>query len=82
MNREDFIITLIQLKEQDPDAFMQLMLDTIKRNPELAISDSAPTPSKIEALTRMLRHLEQKENFEDCVFIRDLANEIEHGKKD
>lgn len=76
MSREEFLLELIRLKEQDPNAFMQLILDSLKRNPEMAVADHAPAKTKLQALAKMLHHLEEKENYEDCAFIRDLNNKI------
>lgn len=81
MSREEFLIELIKLKERDPDAFMQLILESLKRHPELAVSDEAPVENKMRALEKMLRHLEEKENYEDCAFVRDLNNQIKDGSQ-
>lgn len=82
MNREEFLIELIRLKEQDPDAFMQLILEALKRHPELAIADGAPVSNKVRALEKMLKHLEEKEEYEDCAFVRDLNNQIKDGSQE
>lgn len=82
MNREEFLIELIRLKEQDPDAFMQLILEALKRHPELAIADEAPVSNKVRALEKMLKHLEEKEEYEDCAFVRDLNIQIKNGSQE
>lgn len=82
MNREEFLIELIRLKEQDPDAFMQLILEALKRHPELAIADGAPVSNKVRALEKMLKHLEEKEEYEDCAFVRDLNIQIKNGSQE
>jgi hypothetical protein len=82
MTREEFLIELIRLKEQDPDAFMQLILASLKRHPELAIADGTPVSNKVRALEKMLKHLEEKEEYEDCAFVRDLNNQIKDGSQE
>lgn len=82
MNREEFLIELIRLQERDPDAFMQLILESLKRHPELAIADGAPVSNKVRALEKMLKHLEEKEEYEDCAFVRDLNTQIKDGSQE
>jgi hypothetical protein len=74
---EEFLSSLLQIREQDPALFMQLVLESLKRFPDLAIEDDQPNQQKISALKTMLRHFEKEENYEDCAFIRDLQKKIE-----
>ena len=74
---EEFLTSLLQIREQDPALFMQLVLESLKRFPDLAIEDDQPNQQKISALKTMLRHFEKEENYEDCAFIRDLQKRIE-----
>jgi len=74
---EEFLTSLLQIREQDPALFMQLVLESLKRFPDLAIEDDQPNQQKISALKTMLRHFEEEEKYEDCAFIRDLQKKIE-----
>ena len=67
---------MLELREKDPDAFMDLVLNSLKKYPDLAIEDEAPTGNKLRALQLMLEHYENSENYEDCAFIRDLRQQI------
>jgi protein-arginine kinase activator protein McsA len=60
---------------------MNLVLESLKRFPDLAVEDDQPTQQKISALKTMLRHFEKEENYEDCAFIRDLQKRIEDEEK-
>lgn len=73
---EEFLATLLELRDRDLDKFMQLVLLSLKKFPDLAVSDEQPTEQKIAALKRMLSHFESKEEYEDCAFIRDLQQMI------
>jgi hypothetical protein len=81
LDRAEFLLELIKLKEQNPEEFMQLILATLKRHPDLAIDDAAPVENKTTALEKMLSFLEEKENYEDCAFVRDLTNQIKDGSQ-
>ncbi len=78
---EEFLTSLLQIREQDPALFMKLVLESLKRFPDLAIEDDQPAQQKISALKTMLRHFEKEENYEDCAFIRDLQKRIEDEEK-
>lgn len=79
---KDLIQGLLKIRDKDPNAFMELMLRTLKSHPEFAVSDSAPLENKVRALTRLLQHFENMEKYEDCVFIADLKKQIEDGSKE
>jgi hypothetical protein len=74
---EKFLESLLEIREQDPALFMNLVLESLKRFPDLAVEDDQPTGQKISALKTMLRHFEKEEKYEDCAFIRDLQKRIE-----
>ncbi len=67
---------MLQLREKDPDGFMNLVLNSLKKYPELAVEDRAPAENKLRALKAMLEHFENIEDYEDCAFIRDLTKQI------
>jgi hypothetical protein len=78
---EEFLATLLELRDQDLDMFMQLVLLSLKRFPDLAVEDDQPAEQKLEALKRMLAHFESKEEYEDCAFLRDLQKTISDAEK-
>ena len=67
---------MLQLREKDPDGFMNLVLNSLKKYPELAVEDRSPAENKLRALKAMLEHFENIEDYEDCAFIRDLTKQI------
>jgi hypothetical protein len=83
MNPQDreFIESLLEIHKQDPERFMLLVLESLKRYPDLAVEDGQPKEQKLEALRRMMRHFESIERYEDCAFIRDLQKKIEDEEK-
>jgi len=82
IGREEFLMALLKLRENDPDAFMQLILESLKRHPELAISDEHSVERKIQALEKMIRHFEEKEEYEECAFIKKLSDQIKDGSEE
>jgi len=74
------IATLIKLKREDQEAFMNLIISTLKAHPEVAIDDAADPDFKLKALETLLVWLESKEEYEDCAFIFDLKKKIGDGK--
>jgi hypothetical protein len=81
LNDREFIAKLEELKEKDLDGFMNLVLFSLKTHPDFAVEDDSPTENKVEALKRLLAHFEEKEEYEDCAFIRDLKKDIEDAEK-
>jgi hypothetical protein len=77
----EFIAKLEELKSRDIDKFMELVLASLKTFPDLAVEDDTPTGNKIQALKVVLKHLEEREDYEDCAFIRDLQKKIEDAEK-
>jgi hypothetical protein len=73
---KELLQAMLQLREKDPDGFMNLVLNSLKKYPELAVEDRAPAENKLRALKAMLEHFENIEDYEDCAFIRDLTKQI------
>ena len=73
---KELLQAMMLLREKDPDGFMQLVLSSLKKFPELAVEDRAPAENKLRALKAMLEHFESIEDYEDCAFIRDLTKQI------
>ena len=75
------LAAMAKLRQEDTDAFMQLVLSALKASEQYAIIDDAPIENKIKALDEMLVYFEKAEKFEECVFIRDLKQKIQDEKK-
>jgi len=78
---EGLIKELIRLRESDPDAFMMLVIEALKKNPDAALQDSAPAHKKLVALESLMRYFQEIEGYEDCAFIRDLKQRIDEETK-
>jgi hypothetical protein len=81
LSNPEFIAKLEKLKETDPDQFMALVLESLKTFPDLAVEDNAPIENKRTALELMRRHFQDREDYEDCAFIRDLQKRINDAEK-
>jgi len=73
---EELIRALNDIKKKDPAAFMKMILAALKKYPELAVDDDAPTAEKIKALESLLKYFEGVEEYEDCAFILNLKQKI------
>jgi hypothetical protein len=78
---QEFIAKLEELKERDIDGFMSLVLFSLKTHPDFAVEDDVPVDYKVEAMKKVLKHFEEKEDYEDCAFLRDLQKRIEDAEK-
>ena len=78
---QEFIAKLEELKERDIDQFMSLVLLSLKTHPDFAVEDDVPVDHKVEAMKKVLKHFEEKEDYEDCAFLRDLQKRIEDAEK-
>ena len=76
------IETLLELRKKDNDAFMNLIVETIKSNPDIAIDDDSDPDFKIKALETLLTWLESREEYEDCALMADIKKKIADGKKE
>ena len=77
----EFIAKLEELKEKDIDGFMQLVLFSLKTHPEFAVEDDTSTEDKVKAMKIVLKHFEEREDYEDCAFLLDLQKKIEDAEK-
>lgn len=76
INDNDFINTLVKLREEDPDRFMETVLIALRNNFNSAVEEPSPKENKIRALDRMIEHFEKLERYEDCAFIAELKQRI------
>jgi hypothetical protein len=73
---KELLQAMLDLRKKDPDAFMSLVLSSLKKYPELAVEDAHPAENKLNALQKMLEYYEGNESYEDCAFLRDLKQAI------
>jgi len=78
---DEFMVTILEMMSHEPDIFIQLVLESLKKFPDLAVEDDQPVETKISALKKMLGYFEREERYEDCAFIRDLQKRIEDEEK-
>ncbi len=71
-DNEKFIQRLMQIKNEDPDLFMDMVLDVLKKDESYAFSDGAPIESKHTALLTMIKRFEELERYEDCAFLNKI----------
>jgi hypothetical protein len=72
----ELLKALLKLREQSPDQFMDLVLHSLKKYPELAVEDLAPADHKLRALQSMLEYYEASEKYEDCAFLKEIKDQI------
>jgi len=76
-NDKKLIYALLQLREKNVNEFYDTVYAAMAAHPDLAVDDEADPIKKLEALRRMRKHYEGREDFEKCAFIRDLVRKIE-----
>lgn len=77
----EFIAILEEFKDKDLDTFMELVLFSLKTHPEFAVEDDTPAEDKVKAMKIVLKHFEEREDYEDCAFLLDLQKKIEDAEK-
>jgi hypothetical protein len=77
----EFIALLEEIKKRDINRFMDLVLESLKTFPDTAVEDDVPIENKVTSLKTLLQHFEEREEYEDCAFIRDLQKRIEDAEK-
>ena len=76
----DFMLELINLREADYEKFLDRLYDgLVGEYAESIVAEPAmgDTNGKIEALNRMIKHFEKKEEYEKCARLRDMAQLLE-----
>lgn len=81
LNDQEFLAKLEEIKHKDKSKFMDLVLRALKTNPDYAVKEDTPTEKKVTALKAVLKHFEEREEYEDCAFLRDLQKRIEDAEK-
>lgn len=82
LRNDEAIRKMLELRDQDPDAFADLFFEMLHQYPEIAIADYAPTEDKLSAIDRILKHYESKEVYEKCAFLFEIKKKIKDAKKD
>lgn len=80
MNKPDdveFVLYLIELRDRDYLGFMELVLESLKSFPDLAIEEPSSLETKHAAMTKVMEYFEGAERYEDCAFLRDLKQKAE-----
>jgi hypothetical protein len=80
-NDREFIAMLEEMKDKDMNAFMDMVLLSLKTDPEFAVEDDTPIVDKIGAMKKVIKHFEERENYEDCAFLLQLQKRIEDAEK-
>jgi hypothetical protein len=73
---EKFIKRLNQIKEEDPDRFMDMVLNILRKDESFAFMDKAPLTHKQTALSTMIKRYESLERYEDCAFLNSIKNRL------
>ena len=81
LNDREFIAMLEEMKDKDMNAFMDMVLLSLKTDPEFAVEDDTPAVHKIGAMKKVIKHFEERENYEDCAFLLQLQKRIEDAEK-
>lgn len=76
---EAILAELLKMQEENPDGFMDLVMNVIKQHPDIVVEDDSDPNKKLMALTKIREHYVEKEEYENCVLIRDLEQKI-NGK--
>lgn len=81
-NDKKLIYELLKLRDENIDQFYDTVYSAMAAHPDLAVNDNSDPIKKLEALRRMRKHYESKEEFEKCAFIRNLVKKIEKKNAD
>lgn len=72
----DLLKKMEALKAEDIDAFYNVVFNNLLKFPDAAISDYYPPETRIKALSELLEYFEQLEEYEKCVYIKALIDQI------
>jgi hypothetical protein len=75
-NNDEFIKHLNKIKEEDPDRFMDMVLNILKKDESYAFEDGSPLEKKQTALSTMIKRYEELERFEDCAFLNRIKKRL------
>ncbi len=75
-DNEKFINHLMKLKQEDPDKFMDMVLEVLRKDESYAFSDDSPVDNKLNALSTMIKRYEELERYEDCAFLNNIRKRL------
>ena len=78
MDAIEIIMKLERLKETDIDAFFDLVFTSLSNFPDDAVKDSAEREKKIKAITRIIDHYLETEQYEKCQVLQTILTRIEN----
>lgn len=73
---EAILAELLRLQEDEPEKFMDLVMNVIKQHPDIVVEDESEPAKKLMALEKIREHYLDQEHYENCVIIRDLEKKI------
>mgnify|MGYP003341310030 CR=1 FL=1 len=73
---EAILAEMLRLQEEEPEAFMDLVMNVIKQHPDVVVEDDSNPAKKLKALETIREHYADREHYENCVVIRDLEKKI------
>jgi hypothetical protein len=79
---EAVLAELLRMQEEEPEGFMDLVMKVIKQHPDIVVEDDSDPKKKLMALTKIREHYVEKEEYENCVLIRDLEQKINGKEKE
>jgi len=80
-NDDEFLKALLaQLEHGDWDHYMILCYNVITMFPDQVLHyDEKTAKHKIHSLDRILKHFEEKEDYERCAKIKDIQDQLKNG---
>ncbi len=76
LNDQEFIKKLTEVRDQNPDLFMDMVLEALRSDENYAFADEAPVEHKLNALSKMIKRYEELERYEDCAFLNNIKTRL------
>jgi hypothetical protein len=76
LNSREFLQQLAKMKAEDPDLFMDMVLEALRSDENYAFNDESPVENKVSALSTMIRRYEALERYEDCAFLNSIKKRL------
>lgn len=73
---QEMLTELMRLKHSNPDLFMDKLYDAIIGDGIAMINDNTPTEEKVMAINAMISWFQEKEEYEKCATLKELANQL------
>lgn len=72
----ELLVELLHLREKDYDEFMNRMYEALCGEFREMVHDTAPIEEKQKALTTMMEHFAEKEEYEKCAELKKMSIEL------